>query len=56
MLHGIKDILCKLNLLNKKLQTYGETYDTVKAIVNATIAGLKRNSCKLRMQQETLLC
>ena len=40
MVHGSKDILCKLNRLNKKLQTSGVT--PVKGIVNATIAGLKR--------------
>jgi hypothetical protein len=31
-----------LNPLNKKLQTSGVTYDTVKALVNVIIAGLKR--------------
>ena len=43
MVHGFKDILGKLNTLNTKLQTSGVTYDTVKAPVNATIAGLKRD-------------
>ena len=42
MAHGFKSILCKLILLNKKLQTSGVTYDTVKALVNLTFAGLER--------------
>ena len=42
MAHGFIGILCKLNLLNTKLQTSGVTYDTVKALVNLTNARLEK--------------
>ena len=56
--YGFKGILGKLNTLNTKMQTSGVTYGTVKALVNATIAGLKRDffTNSGRVQQETLLC